>query len=45
MDRRAEITQYYKELDHAYFMEFYKEQAHKDTPFPSDMVRPYPNRA
>lgn len=34
MDRRAEITQYYKELDRAYFMEFYKEQAHKDTPFP-----------
>lgn len=34
MDRRAEIIKYYRELERAYFMEFYKEHAHQDTPFP-----------
>lgn len=34
MTNKERITEYYNELDRSYFMEQYKESAHKDTPFP-----------
>lgn len=34
MDNKKRITKYYNELDRSYFLDRYKNQAHKDTPLP-----------